>query len=173
MSDLSSLPGSAWREHPAGTHREPDSVGAFEQFARSDALRLRRVLVARFGVEIGAEVCAEAMAYAWENWSRLAPMENRVGYLYRVAQSKARRHHRWRRDVSFPPEQLSFDATTDVGLHLGLGRLSEPQRMAVLLVHAHGWSYAEVADVLDIRVSAVRNHVHRGLTKLRTHLEQS
>ncbi len=45
--------------------------------------------------------------------------------------------------------------------------------MAVLLVHAHGWSYAEVADVLDIRVSAVRNHVHRGLTKLRTHLEQS
>ena len=43
--------------------------------------------------------------------------------------------------------------------------------MAVLLVHGYGFSYREVAEVLDVSEAAVTNHVHRGLRKLRSRLE--
>lgn len=38
--------------------------------------------------------------------------------------------------------------------------------MTPRVVHAHGRSYAEVAETLGVEVSTVRNHVHRGLQKL-------
>jgi RNA polymerase sigma factor (sigma-70 family) len=48
-----------------------------------------------------------------------------------------------------------------------LAKLNRAQRVAVVLVHSHGWTYAEVAEVLDVSLDAVRNHVHRGLRRLR------
>ena len=59
----------------------------FERFATDDGQRVRRVLVARFGVDAGNDVTDEAMAYAWEHWDRLRSLANPVGYLYHVAQS--------------------------------------------------------------------------------------
>lgn len=76
----------------------------FDAFAAGDGERLRRVLVARYGVEIGNDVCADALAYAWEHWERVGPMDNPVGYLYRVAQSASRRHRRWRQRPQLPIE---------------------------------------------------------------------
>ena len=42
--------------------------------------------------------------------------------------------------------------------------------MAVLLVHAHGHTYEEAAAVLGVPVTTVRNHLHRGLARLRATL---
>jgi RNA polymerase sigma factor (sigma-70 family) len=49
--------------------------------------------------------------------------------------------------------------------------LSEQQRTAVLLVHGFQWSQTEVADLLDINPSTVREHLRRGLDRLRSELE--
>ena len=49
--------------------------------------------------------------------------------------------------------------------------LPETQRTAVWLVHACGWSYAEVAEAMDTSTSMVGNHVSRGLARLRDLLE--
>jgi DNA-directed RNA polymerase specialized sigma24 family protein len=43
--------------------------------------------------------------------------------------------------------------------------------VAVLLVHAHGYSHAEVAELTGMTPDAVRSHVHRGLKRLRATLE--
>ena len=142
----------------------------YEDFVIGDGARLRRLLVAHFGVEIGPDVHADALAYAWEHWADIAAMASPVGYLYRVAQSNARRHRRWGRRPAFPPETLAGPTDPEPGLGPALARLRIEQRVAVLLVHAHGWSYAEVADALDVPITTVRNHVHRGMTKLRAEL---
>jgi RNA polymerase sigma-70 factor (ECF subfamily) len=51
-----------------------------------------------------------------------------------------------------------------------LGRLSERQRVAVVLVHCLGWTQEEVADLLKISRGSVQTHVDRGLRRLRASL---
>jgi RNA polymerase sigma factor (sigma-70 family) len=52
-----------------------------------------------------------------------------------------------------------------------LRKLTERQRIAVVLVHGYGWTLAEVAQLLDIKVTTVQTHLERGLARLRVHLE--
>ncbi len=144
-----------------------------DALATTDA-KLRRALVARYGPDVGCEAHAAAMAYAWEHRARLAGMTNPVGYLWRVAQTSVRRQRRWDRHPVLPPERPAAPAD-DLGvprdLAPALARLKPDVRVAVLMVHGHDWSYAEVAELLGVPVSTVRNHVHRGLTRLRRTLE--
>jgi RNA polymerase sigma factor (sigma-70 family) len=55
-------------------------------------------------------------------------------------------------------------------LDAALARLNAAQRVAIILVHGLDWSYQEAADALDVPVSTVRNHLHRGLVRLRREL---
>lgn len=146
----------------------------FEGFVAAVEPRLRRVLVAHHGPDVGADLCAEVMAWAWEHRDRLDHLDNPVGYLYRVAQSRGRRYRRWRdRTPSFalPPERLDAHQDADAVLTLlALQTLTPPQRVAVLLVKAHGWTYPEVAEALGVPTTTVTNHVTRGLARLRAHL---
>ena len=141
-------------------------VDDFEAFAAVTGPRLRRALVARYGIELGVEATSDAMAYAWEHWSQIAPMANPTGYLWRVAQSSVRRQHRWSRPLTYPADS---SAVVESGPQLPekLFELRPQVRVAVVLVHGYDWSYAEVAELLGVPVSTVRNHVHRGLKKLR------
>lgn len=150
----------------------PEAID-FEPFVTEIRARLQRVLVARYGVQTGVDLTAEVEAWAWENFDRLRSMHNPLGYLYRVAQSKARPHLRWSRRAAFPgsmPEDGNSDHSM-VEMHDLLAALTENQRVCVLLVHAHGWTYQEVAQTLDMSTAAVGNHVTRGLARLRGQIE--
>lgn len=137
--------------------------------------RLRRALVARYGVELGNEATADAIAYAWEHRQQLATMGNPVGYLFRVGQTAVRRQLRQRRVVDLPDEavldEVGHIERSARSLPEALALLTPDQRVAVVLVHAHGTSYADAAAVMDIPVTTLRNHVHRGMRRLRQHLE--
>jgi RNA polymerase sigma-70 factor (ECF subfamily) len=145
---------------------------SFEAFVESVSPRLSRAFVARYGVELGAEAFADALGWAWEHRDELASMENATGYLYRVGQTSVRTNLRRRRRAVLPVEE-SVHAMPEAspGLHVALAYLTDDQRAAVVLVHAHGYSYAEAAALLDISVSTLRNHVHRGMNRLRKRLE--
>lgn len=136
----------------------------------ASARRLRQLFVARYGFDLGIEAWHDAVAYAWEHNESLAAMANPDGYLYRVGQSSVRRQQRWRRRVVLPP--IPPDRLPEVvpALPAALASLSPQQRLAVLLVHAHGWTHEEAATALEIDVSTLRNHLRRGLLKLRTKL---
>ena len=62
------------------------------------------------------------------------------------------------------------DVVIDPRLPVALEGLSSRQRSAVLLVHAHGYGLTEAAAVLGVSVSALRNHLSRGLRHLRASL---
>jgi RNA polymerase sigma factor (sigma-70 family) len=147
------------------------TTASFETFIAAAQPRLRRAFVARFGVEHGNDVTADVLAYAWEHWETLASAANPVGLLYRVGQSRARRYRRWARPPTFPAEPSLPGSHFEPGLGAALGRLSDDQRVAVILVHSYGWTYAEAAEALGIPISTFRNHLHRGMTRLRTLLE--
>lgn len=144
----------------------------FDAFITVHESRLRRALVAANGVQIGNDACADATAWAWEHRDRVMGMDHPVAYLFRVGQSAARRHRRWRREVSFPPEFENVELPDgSPRLDAALSRLTRRQRTVVILVHAHGWSYSEVAEALVVTDAIVRNQLHRGMKRLREDME--
>lgn len=143
-----------------------DATDEFEGWYRSAEPRVRAVLVARYGPEVGRDAAAGAMVWAWENWDRLRPMDNQVGYLYRVGQSKARR----RREGWLAPPAQDGEMRYEPELPTALAGLSTQQRSAVVLVHGYGWTLAEAAEVLGVTKSTIQTHVERGMSVLRQRL---
>jgi len=141
----------------------------FDECAARCGSRLRAGLVAVYGPEVGTEAAADALAYGWENWPTVEPMDNPTGYLYRVGQSAARRY---RRPQRYLPEVAAPGLPDfEPGLAPALEVLSEVQRVAVVMVHALGYPLTEVATTLGVSVSTLRTHLRRGMDKLRLALE--
>lgn len=146
----------------------------FDVFTATDGKRLQRALVAAYGPEDGADIYADAMLRAWSDWPSIGTMANPTGYLWRVAQSSHRRYRRWTRKPQFPSRMvLERNDLTDRDLFLSLGSLSDSERVAVVMVHAHRATYQEVADLLEVPVTTVNNLVHRGLHRLRADLKEA
>jgi DNA-directed RNA polymerase specialized sigma24 family protein len=143
-----------------------DRRAAFEAFVREVEPRLRRATVAAYGLEEGRDAAAEALAYAWEHWDRLQDIANLPGYLYRVAQSRSRRR---RQPVLFDTAG-GPDYQFEPGLPGALAALSQRQRLAVVLVHGYGYTLREAGELTGLRPATLRNHLARGLSRLRTTL---
>ena len=173
----------------AHVESEVEAVGAEDDGSAFAALvaevepRLRRALVAAYGPEAGREATADALAWAWEHFDRVAAMERPAGYLWRVGQTSVRRQRRHERFEVAGADDVRGEwrpgtgtvggasAAWDEELLASLRALSVHQRVAVVLVHAYGYPLQEAADVLGCRVSTLRNHLARGLRRVRADLE--
>jgi DNA-directed RNA polymerase specialized sigma24 family protein len=142
--------------------------GEFAEFFRSMQPRLNHALAAAYGIEVGHEATADALTYAWENWSKVRVMANPGGYLFRVGQSKARRYRR--RAPMFPGVSELGIPEVEPGLPMALEVLSEAQRLAVVLIYVLGWTEDEAAAMTGVDRSTVRRHRDRGISKLRAAL---
>ena len=146
---------------------EPEET--FEVFFARAEPRLRAALTSLYGADMGREATAEAMAWAYEHWDRVAGMDHQVAYLYRVGQSRTRRLRR--RRVLFAAPEAGAIPEVDPRLVGALAALPERQRVAVTLVHGHDWSHADVAALMHVSPSTVATHVARGIASLRAALE--
>lgn len=149
---------------------ESASADRFVVFFTEVEPRLRRALVAAYGPETGLEATREALAWAWEHFDRVESMTNAGGYLWRVGQTHARRSNRRQTWPGQPADEVSSEPVFEPGLADGLSVLSERQRVAVLLVHAYGYSLNEASQQLGCRIRTLRHHLERGMAKLRDHL---
>jgi DNA-directed RNA polymerase specialized sigma24 family protein len=151
-------------------HDPPDDaateVAAFERFVREVEIPLRRALVAHYGSETGRDALAEGLAYAWTHWRKIAALENPAGYLYRISANHAKRLTRTNPPV---PSVIAYNTSIrfEPALPWALSQLSARQRTAVLLVHGWGYSQTESAKILGVSESTLRNHVSRGVDRLR------
>jgi RNA polymerase sigma-70 factor (ECF subfamily) len=151
--------------------RRLDTDQDFVDFLRPHLEEARRALAARFGTEVGAEVAADVQVWAWEHRGLLEQAGNPSGYLFRVGQSRARKYLRWRRLTPAAERRVPDEAAADPALHEALQKLAETQRTVVVLVHGFGLSYADTATQLGLSEGAVRNQLHRAMTRLRAQLE--
>ena len=140
---------------------------AFDAFVRNAEPRLRRALLGAVGVDRVDDAVGEALAYAHEHRTRLAEMDNPVGYLFRVGQSRTRQPKPLRLFRNDEPVHIPDVEPRLIGALQGL---PDTQRISVWLAHGCGWTHAEIADVLDVSPSTVATHLSRGLQRLRTEL---
>lgn len=152
-----------------GPGRTVVATGGFVAWYQRVEPRLRRALTATYGPERGREATAEALAWAWEHKDRVERLENPVAYLYRVGQSRTR----LRRVRPFHGRLEWAEPWVEPGLGAALSTLSERQRLAVVLIAGYGWTFAEVAALIGVKVTSVQNHLERGLARLRSSLEVS
>jgi DNA-directed RNA polymerase specialized sigma24 family protein len=144
----------------------PEYREEFTEFVERFEPRLRQALVGACGPDRARDAAADGLAYAWQHWERVRGMTNAEGYVYRVARSRARPR---RVRVVFP--DVSFEMPdVEPRLPVALARLSERQRISVLLVHGWDWRHEDVAALLGVSVSTVRNHLARGIERIRNEL---
>ena len=156
-------------ERDSGEHVLPATKSdQFTDFVREVEPRLHAALIALMGTDNAREATADALLWAWENWERVEKMDNPGGYLYRVARTKARRL--FRKPPMLPPAPDAELPWIEPGLPAAVARLSEKQRVVVVLVHALGWTQGEVARYLGLGHGAVQKHAERGLARLRATL---
>lgn len=143
-----------------------DSDDDFEEFVIDAQRRLRRALVGVVGLQHLDDAVGEAMAYLAEHRERLAGMENPVGYLFRVAQTRV--HPAKRPQLpAVPPASIP---DVEPALVPALMALPITQRTAVWLAHGCSWPHSDIAEVLGSTPSTVATHISRGLSRLRTDL---
>jgi RNA polymerase sigma-70 factor (ECF subfamily) len=138
----------------------------FDDFVRAVEPRLRRALAGHVPTATVHDAVAEALAYAWEHWEQVRTYQNAAGYLFRVAQSRAR----VRLDGALPEPERGRLPHVEPGLVAAMRALPAQQRSVVWLVHACDFTYAEAAEALGISASAVGTHLLRGTTALRASL---
>lgn len=143
------------------------SEDGFDAFFAEAEPRLRRAFVAAYGSERGREAASEALTYAWQHWERVSEMDNALGYLYRVGQSKSRERLE---PLVLPPPPAAEVGWFEPDLPQALARLSERERLAVVLIEGFGWTFREVANLADVSTSSVQSYLARGLRKLRSAL---
>ena len=153
--------------YPEEVAARVDTDDGFEGFVAEVEPRLRRALVAAYGSQRGREATAEALGWAWEHWATARALATPVPYLFKVGRSRTRT----RKTPAVFDIPAHHEPRVEPKLAKALGSLTEHQRVAVVLVHGYGWTMREVAELDDIAVTTVQNHLDRALGKLRRHLE--
>jgi RNA polymerase sigma factor (sigma-70 family) len=120
----------------------------------------------------------EALIGAYPRWKRLVANGDPLAYVRRSIVNRHISVHRklWRLVALGDRQSTVADATADVvgrdwALRL-IAKLPDRQRVAVVLRVIEDKDFAAVADVLGVSEANARKIVSRGLTKLRSLLEE-
>ena len=73
-------------------------------------------------------------------------------------------------DANRTPETEVLDSIPDEVVKEALEALPEQFRMAVLLADVEGFSYKEIADIMDVPIGTVMSRLHRGRKQLQKSL---
>ena len=146
----------------------------FEEFYREQRAPIGRALALTLrDTQLASEAVDEAMARAYQRWSRVQALDNPGGWVYRVglnwSRSILRRAHR-----PAPTWGTSSAAVADVGSALdpaidrALARLSIEQRAVVVCRLLIGYSEAQTAAALGLRPGTVKSRLARATTRLQS-----
>ena len=167
------------------------STSAFGQLVRKYQDRLYHALVHTLGNEHDAQdVAQEAFVQAYCKLNTFQHAARFYTWLYRIAFNLAMNHlrrrrperfsdHRagaegqWERTVAAPPEEDPLERQeTCQQVQQALQRLGEDFRAILVLREIEGYSYEEIADILQLPIGTVRSRLHRARCQMREELEK-
>ncbi len=164
----------------------PDSLAAIDVDALLAAIRpkLHRYCARMVGSVIdGEDVLQDALIKAVEALQSVTPILNPEAWLFRIAHNTAldflRRRNRQQALHSAEEVEMIADQLDDLESRQVAAtslrtfmRLPVAQRSSVILMDVLGCSLAEVCDIMDFSLPAVKAALHRGRTQLRALAEE-
>ena len=122
------------------------------------------------------DLVQETLLKAWTNQHRFEPGTRLIAWLFTILRNQFYTDIRKRKREVEDADGVHAGALTALpdqedsvalrGLYAGLERLPAPQRDALLLVGAEGFTYEEAASVLGCRVGTVKSRVSRARAQL-------
>jgi RNA polymerase sigma-70 factor (ECF subfamily) len=138
---------------------------------------------------LASDVAQEALIRAWRALPKFRGDAKLSTWLYRITvntswthKKRAGRHQTSPIDeyteVAAPVDSAHPEVAGEIlelrgQLRLALDRLPDAQREVVVLKDIYGWSHAEIADAMDITVTAAKVRLHRARARLARDLEES
>jgi len=167
--------------------RRDDGFGEFEAAAMPylDALYNTAYRMAR-NAEDAEDLVQETYLKAYRSFDQFTPGTNLKAWLFKILKNTFINEYRKRQskptasdfaeiEGSFEslvrtdpsaqiknPEEEILDASFDEGVQDALDHLPPDYRMAVLLADLEGFSYKEIAEILEIPVGTVMSRLYRG-----------
>ena len=154
---------------------------AFEMLVERHAAETYRLAAAIVGSTDARDVAQEAFVAAWQQLPRLRDANAFSPWLRRICVNRSRN---WLRSVSrrgrpaslqtddahnLPDGRMDFRGAVEARalLEPAFGALSPDQRAVLALHYSMGYSIAETAAALDVRVGTAKSRLNAGLTALR------
>lgn len=178
----------------SSTDSKPARRQSFEAAAipHMDAL-LRTALRMTRDQSDAEDLVQEAMVRAYRNWDKFEPGTNCRSWLFKIMtnifineyRSKARSpisvnvddiddNYLYGQLASLGPEnnpeQALFTKILDDDVKKAIEELPEAFRMPVVLSLIEGFSYHEIADIMDLQLGTVKSRLHRGRKLLQKQL---
>ena len=157
------------------------SMQTFEHFYRQEFASLAVVAgTVAANRSVGEDIAQEALAKAHQQWGKVAALDKPGAWVRRVAINLA--IGRKRRSVSEAKALLKLGpAATDAAetrrgdpaVWAAVDRLAPKQRAVVALHYLEDRPVAEIAEILDISVSAATSNLHKARTNLADTLGES
>jgi len=130
----------------------------------------RAVWVTFRDADLACEAVDEAMARAFQHWSKVAGYQNSRGWVYRVAvnwaKNRVKRTARERRWVATQRGEL-VEGVGVSSIGDAVRGLPLAQRQVVVLRLLMDWSEADTAAALGVPVGTVKSRLNRALVHLR------
>jgi RNA polymerase sigma-70 factor (ECF subfamily) len=167
------------------SHSEPQLVAkaqsgdecAFEQLVRAHQRYVFNLAYRVLGDRSEAEdVTQETFVRAWRGLPSFRAECRFTTWLYRIArnvclnrlprlEAELRQTEELGQPVACPdpgPDEVLDARERQALLHDALAKLPEKYRLVLTLRYLQGFSYAEIADVLNLPLGTVKTHLHRG-----------
>ncbi|MGJ7904993.1 RNA polymerase sigma factor [Actinopolyspora sp. H202] len=163
-------------------------TSAFDSLVRTHTDKLYRVALRIVGNQAEAEdAVQDAWVSAWRSLTTFRGDSAASTWLYRVVTNAALSQVRKRRPTV--PLDPTDEAMTPVGetgnpegaalreeetrrVHAAISRLEPSQRLPLVLRELEGMNYEEVAEVLEVNVTALRSRLHRARLALLAELKE-
>ena len=179
------------RVEPLQPHDLVDQARLGDRDAFGELVRLHQHEVYTLAVrlvrdrDLASDVTQDAFVRAWRAMPKFRGDAKFSTWLHRITVNTAWTHREKRNKVrldpieSLPadPESLALDpvragesASVGPSIEEALRGLSTSVRSVVVLKDVYDWSHAEIAEHLDISVTAAKVRLHRGRKELRTKL---
>ena len=140
--------------------------------------------------DLAADIAQEALLRAWRGIGSFRGDARFSSWLYRItvnvawtALNRRQRHRQSSLEVvenlaaqpsSLDDPELALESANLRGrLRRALLQLPKRSRVVVVLRDVYGWSHAQIAEALDISVSASKVRLHRARKRLRAILDRS
>ena len=149
------------------------SIMPFEDFYRDQRAAIGRALAITLrDTQLASEAVDEAMARAYQRWARVQGLDNPGGWVYRVGLNWSRSI--LRRALRPAPTWVTSGITVsdhgglDPAIDRALAQLSVEQRAVVVCRLLIGYSEAQTATALGLRVGTVKSRLARATARLQS-----
>jgi RNA polymerase sigma-70 factor (ECF subfamily) len=165
-----------------GRYRQEALAEAYRRHAGSVSALARRLLGSE---NLAEEVLQEVFLHLWNNPDRFDPDRGSLrSYLLTRAHSRSvdllrsegarrtreERDARRTADAGYDLEREVWDLTVSEAVSTALHDLREEERSPIVLAYFGGYTYREVAEMLDQPEGTVKGRIRNGLQRLRGHL---